>query len=77
MYTPSAQKKPFKLETLHYLPPHQPPIKTLTLLIKPHNPYGYLKPQKPLHPLLPISPFHSSPHHHTSFLSYHIMPQFN
>ncbi|WP_398574736.1 PCRF domain-containing protein, partial [Staphylococcus epidermidis] len=56
IYQPYSQQNPFKLQTLHYLPPHQPPLKTLTLLIKPHNPYPYLKPQKPLHPLVRISP---------------------
>ncbi|WP_398572914.1 PCRF domain-containing protein, partial [Staphylococcus epidermidis] len=60
IYQPYSQQNPFKVQTLHYLPPHQPPLKTLTLLIKPHNPYGYLKPQKALHRLLTISPFDSS-----------------
>ncbi|WP_398570948.1 PCRF domain-containing protein, partial [Staphylococcus aureus] len=45
IYQPYSHKKRFKLQTLHYLPPHQAPIKTLTFLIKPHNPYPYLKPQ--------------------------------
>ncbi|WP_144520624.1 PCRF domain-containing protein, partial [Bacillus thuringiensis] len=72
-----AQKPAFKLQTVHYLPRHQAGIKTLTLLIKPHNTYTYLKPDEGLHRLLPISPFHSSPHPHTSFLSCQLLPHFN
>ena len=36
-------KKGFKVETVDYLPGDEAGIKSVTLLIKGHNAYGYLK----------------------------------
>ncbi|MDF0726090.1 peptide chain release factor 2 [Cytobacillus sp. S13-E01] len=77
MYTRWAEKKGFKVETLDYLPGDEAGIKSVTLLIKGHNAYGYLKAEKGVHRLVRISPFDASGRRHTSFVSCEIMPEFN
>ena len=77
MYTRYAEKRGFKVETLDYLPGDEAGVKSVTLLIKGHNAYGYLKAEKGVHRLVRISPFDSSGRRHTSFVSVDIMPEFN
>lgn len=77
MYQRWAEKKGFKVETLDYLPGDEAGIKSVTLLIKGHNAYGYLKAEKGVHRLVRISPFDSSGRRHTSFVSCEVMPEFN
>ncbi len=75
MYTRWAEKKGFKVETLDYLPGDEAGIKSVTLAIKGHNAYGYLKAEKGVHRLVRISPFDSSGRRHTSFVSCEVMPE--
>src|SRR5690625_292668 len=77
MYTRWAEKKNFKVETLNYLAGDEAGVKSVTLLIKGHNAYGYLKAEKGVHRLVRISPFDSSGRRHTSFVSVDVMPEFN
>ncbi|PPA70220.1 peptide chain release factor 2 [Jeotgalibacillus proteolyticus] len=77
MYTRWGEKRGFKVETLDYLPGDEAGIKSVTLLFKGHNAYGYLKAEKGVHRLVRISPFDSSGRRHTSFVSCDIMPEFN
>ncbi|MEH7451091.1 peptide chain release factor 2 [Gottfriedia acidiceleris] len=77
MYTRWAEKRGFKVETLDYLPGDEAGIKSVTLAIKGHNAYGYLKAEKGVHRLVRISPFDSSGRRHTSFVSCEVMPEFN
>lgn len=77
MYTRWAEKKGFKVETLDYLPGEEAGIKSVTLSIKGHNAYGYLKAEKGVHRLVRISPFDSSGRRHTSFVSCDVMPELN
>lgn len=77
MYTRWAEKKGFKVETLDYLAGDEAGIKSVTLLIKGHNAYGYLKAEKGVHRLVRISPFDASGRRHTSFVSCDVMPEFN
>jgi peptide chain release factor 2 len=77
MYTRWAEKKGFKVETLDYLPGEEAGIKSVTLAIKGHNAYGYLKAEKGVHRLVRISPFDSSGRRHTSFVSCEVMPELN
>lgn len=77
MYTRWAEKKGFKVETIDYLPGDEAGIKSVTLLIKGHNAYGYLKAEKGVHRLVRISPFDASGRRHTSFVSCEVMPEFN
>src|SRR6476620_3112816 len=77
MYTRWAEKKGFKVETLDYLPGDEAGIKSVTLAIRGHNAYGYVKAEKGVHRLVRISPFDASGRRHTSFVSCDVMPEFN
>ncbi len=75
MYIRWAERKGFKVETLAYLPGEEAGVKSVTLLIKGHNAYGYLKAEKGVHRLVRISPFDASGRRHTSFVSCEVMPE--
>ena len=75
MYTRWAEAKGCKVETLDYLPGEEAGVKSVTLLIKGHNAYGFLKAEKGVHRLVRISPFDSSGRRHTSFASCHVVPE--
>ncbi|MBH0230896.1 peptide chain release factor 2 [Halobacillus yeomjeoni] len=77
MYTRWAERKGFSVQTMDYLPGEEAGVKSVTLLIKGHNAYGYLKAEKGVHRLVRISPFDSSGRRHTSFVSCDVMPEFN
>ena len=66
MYTRWAEHKGFKVDVLDYLPGDEAGVKSVTLLIKGHNAYGYLKAEKGIHRLVRISPFDSQGRRHTS-----------
>ena len=76
MYTRWAERKGFKVETLDYQAGDEAGVKSVTLSIKGHNAYGYLKAEKGVHRLVRISPFDSSGRRHTSFSSIEVMPEF-
>lgn len=75
MYTRWAEDQGFKVETLDYLPGDEAGVKSVTLLIKGYNAYGYLKAEKGVHRLVRISPFDSSGRRHTSFASCMVVPE--
>ncbi len=77
MYTRWAEKRGFSVATLDYLPGEEAGVKSVTLMVKGHNAYGYLKAEKGVHRLVRISPFDSSGRRHTSFVSCEVMPEFN
>lgn len=77
MYTRWAERKGYKVEVLDYLPGEEAGIKSVTLLIKGHNAYGYLKAEKGVHRLVRISPFDASGRRHTSFVSCNVVPEFD
>ncbi|MFD2729540.1 peptide chain release factor 2 [Enterococcus camelliae] len=75
MYQRWADKRGFQVETLDYLPGDEAGIKSVSLLIKGRNAYGYLKSEKGVHRLVRISPFDSANRRHTSFCSVDVMPE--
>jgi peptide chain release factor 2 len=75
MYTRWADSHHFQVETLDYQAGDEAGIKSVTLLIKGYNAYGYLKSEKGVHRLVRISPFDSAKRRHTSFCSVDIMPE--
>ncbi|TDM01470.1 peptide chain release factor 2 [Macrococcus hajekii] len=77
MYQRFSEKQGFKVETIDYQPGDEAGIKSVTLLIKGHNAYGYLKAEKGVHRLVRISPFDSSGRRHTSFASCEVTPEFD
>ncbi|PTF11145.1 peptide chain release factor 2 [Staphylococcus equorum] len=77
MYQRYCEQKGFKVEIADYLPGDEAGVKSVTLIVKGHNAYGYLKAEKGVHRLVRISPFDSSGRRHTSFASCDVIPQFN
>ncbi|AMG64848.2 peptide chain release factor 2 [Staphylococcus lugdunensis] len=77
MYQRYCEQNGFKVETVDYLPGDEAGIKSVTLLVKGHNAYGYLKAEKGVHRLVRISPFDASGRRHTSFASCDVIPDFN
>lgn len=75
MYQRWAEHKKFKVETLNYLAGDEAGVKSVALLIKGRNAYGYLKAEKGVHRLVRISPFDSSGRRHTSFVSCEVSPE--
>ena len=75
MYTRWAESKGFTVETVDYQAGDEAGIKSVTLLIKGYNAYGYLKSEKGVHRLVRISPFDSNSRRHTSFCSVDVMPE--
>ncbi len=75
MYRRWAEQRGYKVELIDYLPGDEAGLKSVTLLIKGHNAYGYLKAEKGVHRLVRISPFDSSGRRHTSFVSCDVMPE--
>ena len=77
MYRRWAESKGFGIETLNLLADTEGGVKSVTLLIKGFNAYGFLKSEKGVHRLVRISPFDSSGKRHTSFASIDVFPELN
>lgn len=75
MYRRWAEDKGYSVEVLDILPDTEGGIKSVTMLIKGYNAYGYLKSEKGVHRLVRISPFDSSNRRHTSFASIDVFPE--
>ena len=75
MYMRFAQKMNFKVELIDYLAGEEAGIKSVTILIKGQNAYGYLKSERGVHRLVRISPFDSNKRRHTSFCSCDVTPE--
>lgn len=74
MYTRWAEDKGYAVEVLDMLPGEEAGIKTVSLSIKGHRAYGYLKTERGVHRLVRISPFDASGRRHTSFASVSVEP---
>jgi peptide chain release factor 2 len=75
MYTRWAERKSYQVEILDLLPAEEAGIKSVTLLIKGKNAYGYLKAERGVHRLVRISPFDAASRRHTSFASLDVLPE--
>ncbi len=75
MYRRWGERRGFKVEVLDYLPGDEAGVKSVTLLLKGYNAYGYLKTEKGVHRLVRISPFDASGRRHTSFVSCDVVPE--
>ena len=77
MYVRYAERNNFKLEVLDYQAGEEAGIKSVTILMKGLNAYGFLKGEKGVHRLVRISPFDSAKKRHTSFASVDVTPEYN
>jgi len=77
MYIRWCEKRGFKYSVLDYQEGEEVGIKSVSILIKGNNAYGYLKCEKGIHRLVRLSPFDSNHKRHTSFVSIDVTPEFN
>ena len=75
MYGRWAERHGFSVDTIDVLDGEEAGIKSVTLFIKGHNAYGYLKSEKGVHRLVRISPFDSNARRHTSFSACKVIPE--
>ena len=75
MYGRWAERHGFSVETQDLLPGDEAGVKSVTLFIRGHNAYGFLKSEKGVHRLVRISPFDSNARRHTSFAACDVMPE--
>lgn len=76
MYDRWCFKHNYKLEVIDTQYGDEAGIKSITILVKGTNAYGYLKAEKGVHRLVRISPFDSNSRRHTSFASLDVTPLF-
>jgi len=74
MYTRWCDSKNYKLELLDYQDGDESGIKSVSILVKGTNAYGYLKNERGVHRLVRLSPFDSNNRRHTSFASIEVTP---
>ena len=77
MYTRYAERHGFKLEVYDYQSGEEAGIKSVSIIVKGLNSYGYLKNEKGVHRLIRLSPFDSNSRRHTSFASVDVTPIYN
>ena len=75
MYERYAERNNYKVEVIDKLPGEEAGIKSVTILVKGLNAYGYLKGERGVHRLVRISPFDSNKRRHTSFASVEVTPE--
>ncbi len=74
MYGRWAERRKYKVEIVDWSDGEEAGIKGVTLLIKGHNAYGWLKVESGVHRLVRISPYDSAARRHTSFASVWVYP---
>ena len=74
MYTRWCEKHKYKYEVIDEQKGDEAGIKSVVMIIKGANAYGYLKNEKGVHRLVRISPFDSNNRRHTSFASVDVTP---
>ena len=77
MYVRYAERNNFKIDVIDYQSGDEAGIKSVTMVIKGVNAYGFLKGEKGVHRLVRISPFDSAKKRHTSFASVDVTPEYN
>ena len=75
MYTRWCEKNNYQITILDYQAGDEAGIKSVSLLIKGLNAYGYKKKKKGVHRLVRLSPFDSNNRRHTSFASVEVTPE--
>jgi len=77
MYMRYFEKKGYKTEIIDEQAGEEAGIKSVSIIVKGINAYGYLKCEKGVHRLIRISPFDSNFRRHTSFASVNVSPLFD
>ena len=74
MYSRWCLAQGYKTETIEESHGEEAGLKSVTVLVKGHNAYGWLKTESGVHRLVRISPFDSQARRHTSFASVWVYP---
>ena len=74
MYVRWCDSKGYKVESLAESAGEEAGIKSMTVKVRGHNAYGWLKTESGVHRLVRISPYDSSARRHTSFASAWVYP---
>ena len=74
MYQRWCRERGYDVDVLEKSEGEEAGIKSVTLLVRGHNAYGWLKTESGVHRLVRISPFDSAARRHTSFSSAWIYP---
>lgn len=74
LYMRWAEKRKYKCTLIHETPGEEAGLKSVTLQVKGHNAYGWLRTECGVHRLVRISPFDSNDRRHTSFASVGVFP---
>lgn len=74
MYTRWAEHRKYKVEIVDEMAGEEAGVKAVTLEIRGHQAYGWLKTETGVHRLVRISPFDSNARRHTSFASVTVLP---
>ena len=77
MYLRWAEGHGYRVETLDYQKGEEAGLKSVTLMVKGKNAFGFLRAESGVHRLVRISPFDSSGRRHTSFASVYAYPDLN
>jgi len=77
MYIRYFEKKEYSFEIIYFQKGDETGYKTVAILVKGLNVYGYLKNEIGVHRLIRISPFDSNSKRHTSFASVDVAPLFD
>ena len=75
MYTRYLNKNNYSITVLDSQNGEEVGLKSISILVKGINAYGYLKHEQGIHRLVRISPFDSNKRRHTSFASVEITPE--
>ena len=75
MYDRWAERHNFKTDVLNIVDGEEAGIKSISILVKGENAYGFLKSEVGVHRLVRVSPFDSSGRRHTSFASAEVLPE--
>ncbi len=75
MYTRWAERRGWEVEVTDALPGEGAGIKSITMVFRGENAFGYSKAERGVHRLVRISPFDSNKRRHTSFSSVDVIPE--
>ena len=75
MYTRWAESRGWEVEVTDALPGEGAGLKSVTMLMKGENAYGFAKAERGVHRLVRISPFDSNKRRHTSFSSVDVIAE--
>ena len=75
MYLRWCDSKNYKYDIIDEQDGEEAGIKSVSILVKGFNAYGYLKSERGVHRLVRISPFDSNKRRHTSFASVEVIPE--